>query len=87
MLGRIAKTSVLAATAAMAISVITATGASAAPQSGVPNGYKLTFSDEFDGNSLDTSKWGYSTGASILRSGHRFTTPTALRTSLCTTGT
>ena len=37
-LRRIAKTSVLAATAAMAISVITATGASAAPQSGVPNG-------------------------------------------------
>ena len=62
MLGRIAKTSVLAATAAMAISVITATGASAAPQSGVPNGYKLTFSDEFDGNSLDTSKWGYQYG-------------------------
>lgn len=62
MLRRIAKTSVLAATAAMAISVITATGASAAPQSGVPNGYKLTFSDEFDGNSLDTSKWGYQYG-------------------------
>ena len=61
-LRRIAKTSVLAATAAMAISVITATGASAAPQSGVPNGYKLTFSDEFDGNSLDTSKWGYQYG-------------------------
>ena len=62
MLRRIAKTSVLAATAAMAISIITATGASAAPQSGVPNGYKLTFSDEFDGNSLDTSKWGYQYG-------------------------
>ena len=62
MLRRIAKTSVLAATAAMAISVITATGASAAPQSGVPNGYKLTFSDEFDGNSLDISKWGYQYG-------------------------
>ena len=62
MLRRIEKTSVLAATAAMAISVITATGASAAPQSGVPNGYKLTFSDEFDGNSLDTSKWGYQYG-------------------------
>ena len=61
-LRRIAKTSVLAATAAMAISAITATGASAAPQSGVPNGYKLTFSDEFDGNSLDTSKWGYQYG-------------------------
>ena len=61
-LRRIAKTSVLAATAAMAISVITATGASAAPQSGVPNGYKLTFSDEFNGTSLDTSKWGYQYG-------------------------
>ena len=62
MLGRIAKTSVLAATAAMAISVITATGASAAPQSGVPNGYKLAFSDEFNGTSLDTTKWGYQYG-------------------------
>ena len=25
-------------------------------------GYTLTFNDEFDGNSLDTTKWGYQTG-------------------------
>ena len=59
---RIAKTSILAVTAAMAVSILTATGASAAPQSGVPNGYKLAFSDEFDGNSLNTTKWGYQYG-------------------------
>lgn len=59
---RIAKASLLAVTAAMATSIITAPGASAAPQSGVPNGYKLAFSDEFNGNSLDTTKWGYQYG-------------------------
>lgn len=59
---RIAKASLLAVTAAMATSIITAPGASAAPQSGVPNGYKLAFSDEFNGTSLDTSKWGYQYG-------------------------
>lgn len=59
---RIAKASMLAVTAAMATSIITAPGASAAPQSGVPNGYKLAFSDEFNGNSLDTTKWGYQYG-------------------------
>lgn len=62
MLGRIAKTSVLAATAAMAISVIPAASALAASQSGVPSGYNLAFSDEFNGTSLDTSKWGYQYG-------------------------
>lgn len=46
----------------MATSIITAPGASAAPQSGVPNGYKLAFSDEFNGTSLDTTKWGYQYG-------------------------
>ena len=59
---RIAKASLLAVTAAMATSIITAPGASAAPQSGVPNGYKLAFSDEFNGTSLDTTKWGYQYG-------------------------
>lgn len=59
---RIAKASMLAVTAAMATSIITAPGASAAPQSGVPNGYKLAFSDEFNGTSLDTTKWGYQYG-------------------------
>ena len=29
---------------------------------GVPNGYRLVWSDEFEGNSLDTSKWGYDLG-------------------------
>ena len=59
---RIAKASLLAVTAAMATSIITAPGASAVPQSGVPNGYKLAFSDEFNGTSLDTTKWGYQYG-------------------------
>lgn len=31
-------------------------------KTGVPGGYRLVWSDEFDGNSLDTSKWGYDIG-------------------------
>ena len=29
---------------------------------GVPDGYRLVWSDEFEGNSIDTSKWGYDLG-------------------------
>ena len=28
----------------------------------VPAGYNLIWSDEFDGNSIDTSKWGFDIG-------------------------
>lgn len=31
-------------------------------QSTVPGGYRLVWSDEFNGNSIDTSKWGYDIG-------------------------
>ena len=28
----------------------------------VPDGYRLVWSDEFNGDSIDTSKWGYDIG-------------------------
>ena len=28
----------------------------------VPDGYRLVWSDEFNGNAIDTSKWGYDIG-------------------------
>ena len=30
----------------------------------VPDGYKLIWSDEFDGDEIDTTKWGYDLGGS-----------------------
>ena len=49
-----------AATAAPA-SVDSATSTSGLPSS-VASGYKMTWHDEFDGNKLDTTKWGYQYG-------------------------
>ena len=49
-----------AATAAPA-SVDSATSTSGLPSS-VASGYKMTWHDEFDGNTLDTTKWGYQYG-------------------------
>lgn len=51
---------VTAATAAPA-SVDSATGTTSLPSS-VASGYKMTWHDEFDGNKLDTTKWGYQYG-------------------------
>jgi beta-glucanase (GH16 family) len=31
-----------------------------------PSGYKLVWSDEFDGSALDTNKWFHRTGARLL---------------------
>lgn len=49
-----------AATAAPA-SVDSATSTTSLPSS-VASGYKMTWHDEFDGNKLDTTKWGYQYG-------------------------
>lgn len=49
-----------AATAAPA-SVDSATSTTSLPSS-VASGYKMTWHDEFDGNTLDTTKWGYQYG-------------------------
>ena len=58
-----------ASVAVMPMSAATAapaSTASAASTVGLPaavaSGYKLTFHDEFDGNKLDTTKWGYQYG-------------------------
>lgn len=51
-------TSAATAAPANADSTSSAAGLPAA----VASGYKLTFSDEFDGNKLDTTKWGYQYG-------------------------
>ena len=32
----------------------------------VPEGYKLIWSDEFEGKEIDTSKWGFELGGSGL---------------------
>ena len=50
-----------AATAAPASADSTASTTSGLPSS-VASGYKMTWHDEFDGNKLDTSKWGYQYG-------------------------
>ena len=49
-----------AATAAPAS--VDSTSSSAGLPTAVASGYKLTFSDEFNGNQLDTTKWGYQYG-------------------------
>lgn len=52
-----------AATAAPANAENTASSSAAAGlPAAVASGYKLTFSDEFNGNQLDTTKWGYQYG-------------------------
>lgn len=52
-----------AATAAPASAESTSgTASTAGLPSSVASGYKLTFSDEFNGDKLDTSKWGYQYG-------------------------
>lgn len=52
-----------AATAAPASADSAASSSSAAGlPAAVASGYKLTFHDEFDGDKLDTSKWGYQYG-------------------------
>lgn len=50
-----------AATAAPANAENTASTTSGLPSS-VASGYKMTWHDEFDGNKLDTTKWGYQYG-------------------------
>lgn len=50
-----------AATAAPASADSTASTTSGLPSS-VASGYKMTWHDEFDGNKLDTTKWGYQYG-------------------------
>ena len=71
-----AKLSAMAVMSVMAVSMgaSAATAATAAPASAegaisaadlppsVASGYKMTFHDEFDGDQLDTSKWGYQYG-------------------------
>lgn len=71
-----AKLSAMAVMSVMAVSMgaSAATAATAAPASAegaisaadlppsVASGYQLTFHDEFDGDKLDTSKWGYQYG-------------------------
>jgi hypothetical protein len=49
-----------AATAAPASTENTASAASL--PAAVASGYKMTFHDEFDGDKLDTTKWGYQYG-------------------------
>lgn len=50
-----------------ALAILTLVGTSVATSqpaahAAAPTGYELSWSDEFDGTSLDTSKWGYAYG-------------------------
>jgi beta-glucanase (GH16 family) len=51
-----------AATAAPASAESAASSSAAGLPAAVASGYKMTFHDEFDGDKLDTSKWGYQYG-------------------------
>ena len=53
---------VVASPAVAAPVTTVSTASTAALPDVVANGYKMTFSDEFDGDTLDTSKWGYQYG-------------------------
>lgn len=58
-----ASVAVLPTTAATAAPASTASAASTAGlPAAVASGYKMTFHDEFDGDKLDTTKWGYQYG-------------------------
>jgi beta-glucanase (GH16 family) len=61
-----ASVAVLPTSAATAAPTSADSAASSSSAAGLPaavaSGYKLTFHDEFDGNKLDTTKWGYQYG-------------------------